>query len=368
VADDPIWQVCDAEICEHQKGLTKIDSPISPAFNSSLRDFMDEFLSLAWGNNFPNIDLYVRAGCGAIDELELLLPSIDLFWPRFLGDVIIQLDINDEIIPKLFFQDRELRHSFKIVYTHTPCMTGRIFNQYDYVNIDHHSKSPYIMTIDSDCAFFRPFTPDLMFDENGRLIFLVSKTQQVFWFATEEAVTRVPAAQYGHGMVFQPIAIVTQSLPAFRSWVASQNSVGCYEEIVSKEANSKSSNWCWMCQLTPFVTIFNKAFGYTIREVVDAGINQYRSVLHVKYESHLGLSYSESAKQAAIQSLCVWFGADYFPSCQHQRFEFLNRLMAVSSLYWHMEPISSEYQEKVDGLKSRVKTVAALARKRLVGK
>ena len=62
---------------------------------------IDRTLREAWGPTPPRIDLFLRAGCGAATELQMLYPSIELFWPSFLGEVVVVLDDGDQETPEV---------------------------------------------------------------------------------------------------------------------------------------------------------------------------------------------------------------------------------------------------------------------------
>jgi len=136
------------------------DLPRTTAWGESVHDVIQRTLRAAWGPNPPQIDLYLRAGCGATTEIAYLLPTIELFWPAFLGEVIIALDAGNEASLDHFIPSNRsaVRQSYRFVYEDVPCLPGRILNQVSYLNADLHSQAEYIVTIDSDCAFHSPVT------------------------------------------------------------------------------------------------------------------------------------------------------------------------------------------------------------------
>ena len=72
------------------RSWTASGEPVGEVIERTLRE--------AWGPLPPRVDLIVRAGCGAADELQLLYPTLELFWPSFLGDVILVLDAGDDAL------------------------------------------------------------------------------------------------------------------------------------------------------------------------------------------------------------------------------------------------------------------------------
>ena len=82
------------------------DLPRTTASNESVKDAIQRALRAAWGPDPPHIDLYFRAGCGATTEIAYLLPTVELFWPEFLGEVIIALDAGNNASIDFFFTTR----------------------------------------------------------------------------------------------------------------------------------------------------------------------------------------------------------------------------------------------------------------------
>jgi len=187
--DAPEWRFCDPPKCTktiHDRPRT-LGYPKVVAFNNKLiptADLIQRALEASWtsstASDAPIIDLYVRAGCGASTKLYHLLETVHLFWPRILGKVLVVLDANDaEGIEAMIPDSLRMSHVVEVVYERVPCMDGRLFNQYSYLNLFRYSdKADYVVTIDSDCAFYMPITPDVLFNARGQLILPVSKEFQ----------------------------------------------------------------------------------------------------------------------------------------------------------------------------------------------
>ena len=214
--NDPQWKFCDPPTCgglippvvhvQYPK-LTRIsNSPLNQTV-----EIVQEVLRFAWGPDPPSVDLYVRSGCRDGSEVMFMLETVYLFWPRSLGHVVVVLDFNDrgaieEIIPPRVYET----HSVKVIYEHSPCMSGRIFNQYAYLNLFRYIDAEYVVTIDGDCAFHSPVTPDYIFDKDRKVILPTSfKFQQSFrWDEMQSFFTKRSHGPLGHASKFISIQIV----------------------------------------------------------------------------------------------------------------------------------------------------------------
>jgi hypothetical protein len=105
-------------------------------------DFVNRVLRDAWGATPPRIDAVIRSGAYAADQTVMLLESLVLFWPRFLGDVVIVLDeadraVRESIVPSRF----ALTLSLRVLYELAPCMPPRIWSQVGGLqfSFDHYS-------------------------------------------------------------------------------------------------------------------------------------------------------------------------------------------------------------------------------------
>ena len=86
-------------------------------------------------------------------------------------------------------------------------MKGRFFNQYSYITLDRYSSADYVVTIDSDCAFFTPVVPEVLFNAEGDVILPTSTTFQVKgWNKAQSFFTNTSLLpNYGHAMITQPV-------------------------------------------------------------------------------------------------------------------------------------------------------------------
>ena len=136
-------------------GCTNVDtSPVSlgyPATTTDGRptiDYVQAALAKAWAGHEGTVDLWVRTGCNGAREARYLFESVELFWPRGVGKIIVVLDVADativgDIVPT------ETAHAYDVRFEHVPCMPARVFNQVSYLMGDHHLTADVIVTIDA---------------------------------------------------------------------------------------------------------------------------------------------------------------------------------------------------------------------------
>jgi hypothetical protein len=365
-----------------------------PGFTSSgerVQDAIQRSLRLAWGPDPPQIDLYFRAGCGAVAEMAYLLPTIELFWPEFLGEVIIALDAGNNASLESFLPHnwRTTKQSYRLVYEDVPCLPPRIFNQVSYLNLDMHSRAQYIVTIDSDCVLHTPVTPDLLFDERGLLYLAFSFNFQGNMWRNEAEFFTGRGSYKSHTMVTQPVSFARGSFEAFRKWMREKGGNGgsprvntgskrgeCYLDSVTRffdeaglqqrEAEVRhGTHWfwnllpgaaslvfgaphieivffCWMCQLGTFLQIAGDSralYHFVNLDSVDRAPLQ-RIAIHVTYElapisSTIKDAYAQTAHMIVHEGICRAMGAA-LPGC-----EGIDRVFVdFSSFSYHSWPWS----------------------------
>jgi hypothetical protein len=323
------WDNCDPKSCNPNRDNVSVDYPRATAWGEDTGEFVNRVMREAWGPNPPHIDLYVRAGCNAGDELKYLMLTVELFWPRFLGDIVIVLDYGNDVALEEIMYLSKLKHSAFIVYEHCPCNPARVFNQYSYITLDRHSDSQFVVTIDSDCAFHTPVTPDVLFNDRGELKLAVAfNFQKQLWANASKMVTGVSNENYGHAMVTQPVAFITSTLPRYREWIW-QTRGRCYENVVAELVAERSQiTWfCWMCQLNVFVEHTNVS-GYDVHAVERRSDVYVRYAIHTPYEAMRwsGKSYQNGTDVVVQGGLCLWFGERVFPNCKYGNDPFLHKV------------------------------------------
>jgi hypothetical protein len=279
-------------------------------------------------------------------ELELLVRSIQIFWPRFLGKVVLVLDPPD-VHTWHFVVPREDAHQWEVRFEHTPTMKARIFNQYSYLNLDRQSTADAIVTIDSDCLFFTPVTPSLLF-RDGRLILPHSSVfQRGMWNKATEYF--FPNASYfkWHTMVAQPVrvfldgitlpstaselltafssmrscsrcqvAFLRRTLPEYRQWQLARGT--CLEAriaayIIDFPSPPIPEQFCWMCQLGTFIDMASThRDSYYLHDCDNPS-----AAPAMKYVVHWSYQWTDwDSFKMPRDGLCRAFGAAAFAECR----------------------------------------------------
>ena len=122
------WKICDAVRCIPHNTAIEWTYPRITNRGEKTGDFINRILEIAWGSNPPSVDLYLRSGCHGFMEMKYLFESIELFWPRFLGSVVVVLDAGDQFIPNHLLAKNPTHH-YVIGFEHLACLSGCVFNQ-----------------------------------------------------------------------------------------------------------------------------------------------------------------------------------------------------------------------------------------------
>jgi hypothetical protein len=315
--------------------------PATTATGERVADAVQRALRAAWGPAPPHVDLYFRAGCGAVGEMATLFATIELFWPAFLGEVLIALDAGNGAQLNLFRPPDDTRHSYRFVYEDVPCIPGSVMNQVSYMNLDAHTNAPYIVTVDSDCGFFTPVTPDVLFDERGKLLLPYSDVFQGSatlgaWKPAVEWFTGPGSYTLGHTMMTQPVAFARPTFAAFRAWMGRPVAEGgrgeCYYDAVSRFVEnfalpapsplpppgsiSSMLSFCWMCQLFTFMTVTNataELYNFVTTDTPEGGAYM-RYSYHSDLLEELG-DVDASIRTLAREGLCRALGDEVVPAC-----------------------------------------------------
>ena len=353
-----IWKVCKATRCVLSTKEPNWHYPRTTNFGEKTGEFVNRVLEIAWGTNPPSVDLYFRSGCNGIMEMKYLFESIEVFWPRFLGSIIIVLDDGDEEILKNLLPVKPTHH-YVISFEDTPCMPGRVFNQYSYLNLDRHSSADFVVTIDSDCIFHTPVTPDIIFRQ-GKVILASSRTfQGNLWVQSLDAM--LGAGLYnGHYMVTQPVTFALSTFSAFRRWFYNSKKK-CYEDQLSQLSPNNYQLFCWMCQLgtylergNPEQTEYEK---YWFLHLDNSTLEpMLRYSIHVTYEPSDSsqceepICYEKSANEVIRQGLCRAFGSSIFSVCTNSsNLDYVNK---VTFFYAHTNIQAANETVRMNAVKS----------------
>lgn len=320
-----------------------------------LGEMIDRTLRHAWGPRPPRIDALLRAGCGAAAELQILYPSLELFWPSHLGDVVIVLDSGEEHTPEVWKPPHihKSKLSWRFVFEHLPCtmpvgkglgqaqnIPGRLFNQVSYLHFDRISTAEYLVTFDSDCILHSPVTPDILFDASGRLLLAKTTTfQHLSWSAQVDFFT-TPHKAGSHTMVTQPVPFHRATLRAYREFLRDNvekrtashlrrhhyrhpnASVCLMDEVARFRALLTWRNmwlrFCWMCQLGTFLERKagdDTSAAYNLVDLDDHESFQYqRLAMHITYEADPQNGYLRDSLQVVYEGLCRVLGSASIPS------------------------------------------------------
>ena len=356
--DAKIWKTCDPAPCKPHMREINWTYPHTTLTGEKTSDFINRVLKAAWGTNPPSIDLYWRSGCQGIMEMKYLFESIELFWPRFLGSVVIVLDARDEFILKHLLPKNPTHH-YIIGFEHVPCLPGRVFNQYSYMNLDRHCTANYVVTIDSDCVFHSPVTPDLIFREGRVILASSNRFQKTMWKGSIDAVLG-PGLYQRHYMVTQPVTFALSTFRSFREWFHKTNRI-CYEDRIATLSPNYYSSFCWMCQLGTYLERgrppkddYEKYWFHNLDNSTLQPILRYS--IHVTYEKHGSIRcsgencYEKNTNEVIMQGLCRAFGPSIFRQCTNRTdFRFVDQ---VTFLYAHSEIQAANKSARMKVLKN----------------
>jgi hypothetical protein len=349
------FHACDGE-CKAANATEVVYShPALTTKNESIADAIDRALRYAWGTRPPKVDLYLRTGCMGIEELHFLLPSITLFWPRFLGKVIIVLDYADRAFAS-HFVPRNPEHAYEIRFEHAPCMPGRVFNQVSYLMADKHSDADYLVTIDSDCVLHSPVTPDLLFGTGGKLLLPYSAAFQAgMWTALVDWFTG-PGTYRFHTMVSQPVSFHRSTLKAFRAWYNREKGQ-CYLDRVDELVKSgvPVDTFCWMCQLGAFLAMTNETLAhYDMVDLDSLSSAPYQRLsIHTTYEGN-GLPFADASDQIVREGLCRAAGPTVLAGCLDQTTDYIDGV-TFNYAGWNFASTPEEETRTVAGYLGRLK-------------
>lgn len=321
----PHFTLCDEGCANVDAAPVSLDYPAATTDGRPTIDYVQAALAKAWAGHNGTVDLWVRTGCHGAREAKWLFESVELFWPRGVGKVVVVLDAADaaivgDIVPAA------TAHAYDVRYERVPCMPGRVFNQVSYLMADHYSSADVIVTIDSDCVLHSPVTPRLIF-WGGRVRLPHSRLfQPGMWDAMVERFTGAGTFKH-HTMVSQPVAFHRSTFAAYRAWYKRAHG-RCYLDDVARMLSEQPPvdvvPYCWMCQLGTFVNTTGETAGEYDFVDLDAPTDRpyQRMAVHVKWEAAPGLDYDASSQLVANQGLCRVAG-DRVPGCAGAPLDYL---------------------------------------------
>ena len=330
--------------------------PTSTASGVSTMETVQAVLAVAWAAYPVKVDLLLRTGCHGARELKILAQSVELFWPRGIGSVVVVLDDSDRPIAHHMVLNNS-RHDWVVRFENVSCMPGRIFNQISYLMADHYSTADVIVTIDSDCVLHSPVTPRLLFRDGKIRMPHSARFQPREWKTNIEFFTG-PGTYKFHTMTSQPVTFHRSTLAAYREWYPTAHNGTCYLDGVVRwlhrvgpvKSGPRSMKWfCWMCQLGTFLSTTGiTADLYDLVNLDEPTPHPYqRMAVHVPYEpwdgrfngcpgsknkslSHkLGscMDLHTTSELAMRQGLCLALGASAVPECANMSTKYVRERM-----------------------------------------
>ena len=330
--------------------------PASTATGVSTMETMQAVLAAAWAAYPVKVDLLLRTGCHGANELQILAQSVELFWPRGIGSVVVVLDDSDRPIAHRMVLNNS-RHDWVVRFENVSCMPGRIFNQISYLMADHYSTADVIVTIDSDCVLHSPVTPRLLFRDGKIRMPHSARFQRTMWKTNIEFFTG-PGTYKFQTMTSQPVTFHRSTLAAYREWYTAAHNGTCYLDgvvrMLHKLGPITKGRYCWMCQLGTFLNMTGiTADLYDLVNLDQPTPHPYqRMAVHVPYEpwggrldgcaesKNMSLAHKlgscmdkESLKRMATsevamrQGMCLALGASAVPECANMSTKYVRERM-----------------------------------------
>ena len=171
---DRSWQSCRVEpgVIRASSALTHTRSLMQRQDGMPLVDVfaqMDEAF-MALGRWPGTMDLLVRTHWRAMANMNTLFDSIELFWPKNLGRCVVVMDISSQ---RDFYINVQLPSWCEVMYEEVNEDNKRIgywLQQYSNFWSDNYTTADYVAIFDSDSALNSPVTPDMLFDENNKVL------------------------------------------------------------------------------------------------------------------------------------------------------------------------------------------------------
>lgn len=312
------FKSCDKPCAAVDTEPVALGYPALTATGASTVETVQAMLATAWVGHPGKVDLWLRAGCNGARELKYLTASVELFWPRDIGSIVLVLDESDRpIVHHLVPNDT--RHDYVVRFEYAPCMPARIFNQVSYLFADHYSTADVMVTIDSDCVLFSPVTPSLIF-RNDKIRLPHSRAFQAGMWENLVEFFIGPGTFKFHTMVSQPVTFHRSTFAAYRDWYKKRNGT-CYVDDVVRALETVDPGlmgaYCWMCQLGTFLN--TTGITTDLYDFVDLDtpthVPYQRMSVHTTYEMAHGSDFNGTNVLAVTQGLCLSLGPAVVPEC-----------------------------------------------------
>mmetsp|Transcript_47401 Transcript_47401/g.88307 ORF Transcript_47401/g.88307 Transcript_47401/m.88307 type:complete len:318 (+) Transcript_47401:242-1195(+) len=168
------------------------------------------------------VDLIVRTFSNDVQPLISFFQSVELFWPKNIGEMILVLDEGDEWIEEANFVPRDWRVEYE--GEATPPLQGILTSYWSNYYTDKYCKSDYVAIGDSDMVFHTLLTPDLLFNLTTKKPYMVINptyqreyfmTGSTWWWGRNE---QDEVTQVGNAMIRLPIVYPVAMFEQFRNF------------------------------------------------------------------------------------------------------------------------------------------------------
>ena len=272
---------------------------------------------------FPHsIDLLCRAGGRhAPHELAVLVESIQLYWPKCAGRVVLVLDRGDEE-----FARENIPSWIDVMFSEFAYnMPGRLGNQLFNMYSDQQGRSEYVAIIDSDTTLSTPITPDLIFnmdkkDERGNFppyVLVDTQYQKGMWSTGDEWMFKGDSNDWTF-MVTLPLVFPRAMFPQYRAGVeAIHNNEFETTDLWNHFRTTVRMGWMGMSQFSLLGNWMVKHWTdrpFDLRNETDAPSIRYG--VHLPYEKGIDFSpggrkdppsFQAAGRRAIRDGLCELF-------------------------------------------------------------
>ncbi|CAB9496050.1 Protein of unknown function, DUF288 [Seminavis robusta] len=249
-------------------------------------------------NPFPHsVDLICRAGAAHMPhELAIMIESVELYWPRCAGRVIIVLDVGDEEFAK-----QNIPSWMEVIYSQFEHgMPGRMGNQLFNMYSEQQGTSKYVAIMDTDTALHTPITPDLLFniEKPDAPPFIMAETtyQKGMWSKGDKWMLKGDSDDWNF-MIKLPTVWPRAMFPQYRAEVEAKHGNQFETTLLWKELlDNEGKTWRMMsqfCLLGNWMVRHWKGSPFDLRKEDD--IPAIRYGVHLPY--YEGLDFGPQPKQ-----------------------------------------------------------------------
>jgi len=230
-----LMKTCSSPIMEARHELLQLKVNM----HLDARDLLQAAFREAWGKQPPSVDLYLRLGChdGGLQKIAPLVQSIELFWPSFLGKVVVVMDDAPQQVHDIVPRDSVHQYEFhtEVLPDHIPTKAS---SQYSYMHADLHCNATYIVVLQSDTVLLSPVLPSLLFTGFG------SQQERVRLVRHQQEQEN----DSGNRVVVMPIAFRTDTLSNWRNSASRPD--GC---LAARMPRLLSETFCWTCEVGSWI-------------------------------------------------------------------------------------------------------------------